>query len=345
MAVPTSAQVSRKITRSSSKPVIAVVIPAYRTEKYILKVLSSIPAFVTFIVVVDDCSPDNLANLVLNCTDSRVHLVRHKINQGVGGATLTGYTKAAELGADVIVKIDSDDQMDTEYILPIVVPIIEGEADYVKGNRFLHVTELRQMPITRRLGNIGLSFLVKAASGYWSIFDPTNGYTAIHSSIVPLLNKERVHKRYFFESSMLIELGIIGAVVKDVYIPSRYQGEPSSLSEIEAFLKFPPLLLVGFLRRLWLQYFVRDFGVFSVLLLLGLALTTFGAVFGLYNWYISIVTSVASSTGTVMLAVLPFVIGSQLLIQALIVDVHNTPVKPLHRENAALQEWIEIFNS
>jgi glycosyltransferase involved in cell wall biosynthesis len=172
-------------------PLIAVVIPAYRAERQILKVLSGIPSFVSFIVVVDDCSPDTTAELVRNHTDPRIHLVSHSANQGVGGAVLTGYNRALELGAEIIAKMDSDDQMDPAYLIPLLAPILTGQADYTKGNRFLHVNELQSMPLIRRIGNAGLSFLTKAASGYWNIFDPTNGYTAIHASIIPLLETKK----------------------------------------------------------------------------------------------------------------------------------------------------------
>ena len=168
--------------REDEYPRIVVVIPAYRAEKFIIKILSGIPPFVSNIVVVDDCSPDRTAELVYAFNDSRICLVSHETNQGVGKAMLTGYCKALELGAKIIVKMDSDDQMDPAYLVPLIAPILTGQADYTKGNRFLHANELKAMPFIRRIGNAGLSFLTKAASGYWNLFDPTNGYTAIRSS-------------------------------------------------------------------------------------------------------------------------------------------------------------------
>jgi dolichol-phosphate mannosyltransferase len=322
-------QVSRRPEGRNHRP-IAVVIPAYRSEQHILRVLNGIPQFISFIVVVNDCSPDSTTEIVQACADPRVHLVSHKKNQGVGGATLSGYQKSIELGAEIIVKMDSDGQMDPTYIIQLIAPILINQADYTKGNRFLHIDELKSMPLIRRFGNAGLSFLTKAASGYWNIFDPTNGYTAIHASIIPALDTNKVDRRYFFESSMLIELGKIRAVIQDVQIPAKYQDEVSSLSEWKALFEFPPRLLSGFLRRLLTQYFIRDFGVFSMLLVLGLSFSIFGILFGLYHWYLSDITSTIASTGTVMIAVLPLILGSQLLIQSLIVDMQNVPVKPIH---------------
>ena len=325
-------------------PQITVVIPAFQAEKHILSVLCGIPKFVSCIVVVDDCSPDHTSELVTGCNDSRVHLVRHELNQGVGGAVLTGYQKAIELGAEIIVKMDSDDQMDPAYLIPLVAPILAGQADYTKGNRFLHADKLRTMPITRRVGNAGLSFLTKAASGYWNIFDPTNGYTAIHANIFSLLNASKIHKRYFFETSVLIELGMARAVVKDVLIPARYHNEESSLSEWKAFFEFPPRLLAGFLRRVLIQYFLRDFSIFALLLVSGLVFSLFGLVFGIYHWYLSSITNTIASTGTVMIAVLPLILGSQLLIQAMIADMQSMPKDTLHDDFFLISSVSQLLN-
>jgi dolichol-phosphate mannosyltransferase len=317
---------------------IGVIIPAFRAEKHILKVLAGIPRFVSFIIVVDDCSPDRTAELVRTCLDSRIYLVSHEKNRGVGGAVITGYAKAVELGAKIIVKMDSDGQMDPAYLVPLIAPILMDQADYTKGNRFIHADELKSMPLVRRIGNAALSFLTKAASGYWNIFDPTNGYTAIHASIIPLLDTNRLHPRFFFESSMLMELGMIRAVVQDVHIPAKYQDEVSSLSEWKALFEFPPRLLIGFLRRLLIQYFVRDFGVFSLLLILGLGFSAFGLFFGLYHWYYSSLTRTIASTGTVMIAVLPLILGWQLLIQCITVDMQNVSQKPVHNDINVLEK-------
>ena len=134
-------------------PTIVVVIPAYNVSKHIEKVLGQIPGFVAHIVVVNDSSSDNTAELVKNWKDLRVHLITHESNQGVGGATLSGYSAAIQLGATVIVKVDGDDQMDLAYLADLILPVIRRQADYSKGNRFMHPDELRSMPWVRRLGN------------------------------------------------------------------------------------------------------------------------------------------------------------------------------------------------
>lgn len=311
-------------------PTIAVVIPAYRAAASIAAVLAGIPSFVRHIVVVSDGSPDDTSGAVRSASDPRVALVEHEINQGVGGAVMTGYQRARMLGAEIIVKMDADGQMDPDYLLPLITPIVVGEADYTKGNRFLHERELRAMPGRRRFGNAGLSFVTKLVSGYWGIFDPTNGYTAIHASLVPLLGAAPIAKRFFFESSMLLNLSLLRAVVRDVYIPARYPSAGSHLSESRAALQFPWRLFRGFLRRVRLQYFVRDFTAASLYLVFGILLGLFGTVWGVWHWAISAQTGTVASTGTVMIAVLPIIVGVQLLLQAFTLDIQNAPTQPIH---------------
>ena len=279
-----------KAVRDLSEKCVAVVVPAFRAAVHIAAVLEGIPDFVTWIVVVDDGSPDATGATVEAAArrDPRIRLLRHARNQGVGGATLTGYREAHRLGADIIVKMDSDGQMDPRWLPSLVAPILRGEADYTKGNRYLHARELHAMPWLRRIGNVGLSFLTKLASGYWGLFDPTNGYTAIHASLVPLLDRGRIAPRYFFESSLLLELSLLRAVVRDVYIPARYGEETSHLSEVESLCRFPAALFQGMLRRLWVQYFVRDFSIASLYLVAALFLLAAGTGFGAVHWCLSV---------------------------------------------------------
>jgi dolichol-phosphate mannosyltransferase len=312
-------------------PIIAVVVPAYRAAATIAGVIAQIPSFVRHIVVVNDASPDATGDIVRGIDDPRVVLVEHEQNQGVGGAVLSGYERAVRLGADIIAKMDADGQMDPEHLVALITPIVVGEADYTKGNRFLHERELSSMPGRRRFGNAGLSFLTKLASGYWGIFDPTNGYTALHASLVALLDRSAIANRFFFESSLLLNLSVLRAVVRDVYIPARYPpGAVSHLSESRAALQFPWLLLRGFVRRIRLQYFVRDFTAVSLYLIFGVILALFGAIWGAWHWVISIQSGVAATTGTVMIAVLPIIVGFQLLLQALTLDIQGAPTIPLH---------------
>lgn len=317
---------------------VAVVIPALNAEETIDAVIKGLPPFVDRVIVVDDGSHDQTAARVQALADPRVTLIRHDQNRGVGAAVLTGYREALRQGASVVVKMDADGQMDPTYLPWLIRPILEGKADYTKGNRFLHLRDLKEMPWLRRLGNFGLSLLTKLATGYWQIFDPTNGYTAIHRELIPLILNGRISPRFFFESSLLIELALNRAVVRDVYIPARYPSVRSHLSEFRALISFPPRLLLGFLRRVWVQYVVRDFGVISLLGTSGLLMLFSGLIFGAYHWHQSALAGRVTPAGTVMIAALLVILGAQALFQALLLDVLNVPKDPIHPELASNPE-------
>jgi dolichol-phosphate mannosyltransferase len=321
---------------------VAVIIPAYRAAETIRKVVSEIPDWVDGIYVIDDASPDDLVARLGAVNDARVRLTSHKVNQGVGAAMVTGYRRALNDGIDVCIKMDADDQMDPTQLPNLIEPIVAGRADFTKGNRFHDAQGLRRMPLNRRIGNAGLSFLMKAASGQWHVFDPTNGYTAIHRTALSALALSKVHPRYFFESSMLIRLREIDALVEDVPMPARYADETSHLSIARTLTEFPWLLLhYGSKRILW-QYFVADFNAVSLFLVTGLPLVVFGLIFGIYHWIESYMSGNLASTGTVMLAVLPVILGFQLLLQALVLDVQSAPRRPLQgRLRGASQRTIQ----
>ncbi len=234
---------------------IAVVIPAYRVSSQIQEVIQGLPSWIRHIIVVEDASPDDTAAKVqqLMAHDARLILIRHTHNQGVGGAMQSGFRKALELGAEIIVKVDGDGQMDPSYLPALIKPLIKGRADYTKGNRFHDFRALQKMPWPRRLGNIALSFLVKAATGYWHLFDPANGYIAIRGPVLQMLPLESLDRGYYFETSMLGSLYLIGACVMDVPIPARYGDEISSLKIHRILWEFPPRLLKTFFATAHLE--------------------------------------------------------------------------------------------
>jgi dolichol-phosphate mannosyltransferase len=310
---------------------IAAVIPCYRVERDIQTVLQAVPSYIKHIIVVDDASPDSTADLVTASAkeDDRILLIRHPSNRGVGGAMVTGYQKALELEAQVVVKIDGDDQMDMDHLPKLLEPLFEGKADYTKGNRFRDFKSLQQMPFIRRVGNMGLAFFAKAATGYWHMFDPTNGFNAIRSEVLAQLPLENIDRTYYFETSMLANLYLIGAVVKDVPMPARYQGEVSSLLVHRILFEFPLKLFRTFIRRLVLKNFIYDFSMGSIYLLAGLPLLLFGLGFGIYKWMQYASIGVPAPTGTVMLATLSVLLGIQLLLSAIEIDLRSVPTEPL----------------
>lgn len=310
------------------KSPIAVVVPSYKVETHIFEVIKTIPEFVDFIIVVDDKCPNGSGNIAKDLTQERLVVVFHEENQGVGGATVTGYKKALELGCDIVVKIDGDGQMDPAHMRAFIQPLLDCEADYCKGNRFRDFNALRSMPPVRLFGNSALSFLVKVASGYWNIMDPTNGYTAIHRRVLERMELDKIAKRYFFESDMLIRLNIAEAVVRDISIPARYGDEQSSLSVRRTLVQFPGKLAQGFVRRIILKYFIYDFNMASIYLIFGVPMFVWGFGFGAYRWFLGAFYDMENSTGTVMLSVLPLILSVQFLIAAVGIDIHNTPKRP-----------------
>jgi dolichol-phosphate mannosyltransferase len=300
---------------------ICVVIPAYRVVKHIAQVIENIPFFVQHIILVDDACPDGSGAYVESLQDKRVEILYCTTNGGVGAATMMGFHHGAHLGYDILIKIDGDGQMDPAHLSSLLAPLLTEKAAYSKANRFWHINDLNTMPIARKIGNIGLSFLTKFASGHWKIFDPTNGYVAIRTDVWRLLNHKRLQERYFFEISLLIELGALGFQVYDVPLPAYYGDEKSSLSIWKTLCTFPYALFKGTFRRIFIRHFWREFTAVAVLLSTGIPLLLWGLCFGLYSWKASILSEQFTSAGTVMLAGMPFMLGIIFCLHALMLDI------------------------
>jgi glycosyltransferase involved in cell wall biosynthesis len=311
---------------------IAVIIPCYRVRKHVSAVLAAIGPECDAIYVVDDACPEGSGDFVeATCRDPRVRVIHHAENQGVGGATLTGFRAALADGAEILVKLDGDGQMDPAWIPRLVHPLLEGEADYAKGNRFFDLDGLHAMPRVRLVGNAVLSFASKLSSGYWNLFDPTNGFIALHAAVARALPLEKLSRRWFFESDLLFRLGTLRAVACDVPVPAVYGEEASSLVVRDVVIEFAAKHLRNTLKRIAYGYYLRSFNVASLELTLGLALLAFGVGFGTVQWVAGSLRGVASTSGTVMLAALPVIVGTQLLLAFASYDVQNVPRDPLHR--------------
>ncbi|MYZ43675.1 glycosyltransferase family 2 protein [Schauerella aestuarii] len=321
-------------------PKIAVVIPSYKVTAHIIGVLDNFGPEVQRIYVVDDCCPDKSGDYVeTHCHDPRVRVIRHVQNAGVGGAVLTGYQAAIEEGMDIVVKVDGDGQMDPKLLPRFVMPIVEGWSDYTKGNRFYDLAEINQMPKIRLFGNAGLSFMTKISSGYWGIFDPTNGYTAIDTRVAAKLPFDKISSRYFFETDMLFRLNTLRAVVTDVPMHAHYGDEESNLKIKKIFLEFLGKHTRNAFKRIFYSYFLRDMNAASLELIFGVFFFLFGVLFGAVHWINSSTHDISTPIGTVMLAALPMIAGIQLLLAFVNYDVANAPSraisKLLPRKNAS----------
>lgn len=310
---------------------ISVVIPSYKVTRHILQVIAAIGPEVSRIYVVDDCCPENSGDFVAeHCDDDRVRIVRHEKNLGVGGAVMSGYSAAIRDRMDIMVKIDGDGQMDPSLVLAFVEPILRGEADYTKGNRFYDLSRISSMPALRLAGNAGLSFLSKMSSGYWDLFDPTNGYTAIHASVAKHLPFDKISQRYFFETDVLFRLNTLRAVVVDVPMHAKYGDEVSNLKIGKVAWEFFRKNVRNTTKRIFYNYYLRGMSPASFELPAGIVLLTFGLGYGAWNWIASTTSGIPASSGTVMLAAMPALVGIQFLLAFLSTDMASTPRNSVH---------------
>lgn len=318
-------------------PNIDIVIPCYRVSQQVVAVIQEalLLPFIRYIIVVDDACPEASGKVVRENFPEypKIILIEHPANQGVGGSVLSGYQYAFEKGADIVVKVDGDGQMPPRQIVSLVKPLLQKRADYTKGNRFFNPQHLSVMPKARLFGNAVLSLVNKFSSGYWSVIDPTNGFTAISKEAYWQLNTNSIDRRYFFESDMLFQLGIVNAVVKDIPMQSIYADEPSSLSISRVAVEFPPKYINRFLKRIGFRYFVREFNIASLEIIFGIPFLLFGFCFGIYQWTEHARLGEMTPAGTSMIVGLFILMGFQLILSALNYDIIHEPQTPL-----ALQE-------
>ena len=308
---------------------IAAVVPTFKASQTIVPVVTELLKYADDVIVIDDNCPEFSGEILEKQVRSdRLRIVRNKENLGVGGATKTGFRMALETDSEVIVKVDADGQMLPEYI-PILASKLSSESmsDFAKGNRFFSPKSLSSMPPLRILGNGFLSLVNKSSSGYYSLNDPTNGFIAIRRSMLIKLELEKLHNRYFFESDLLFRLYLHGAVVAEVPMDARYRGEKSNLSIIKTIITFPWLHARNNFKRIVYSYYLRSWSFGSVALPVGILSTVFGVQSGLSSWQESIRTGIEATSGTVMLAALPIILGFQLLLTFVSEDIGADPNK------------------
>ncbi|MEQ8220545.1 MAG: glycosyltransferase family 2 protein [Arenibacter sp.] len=315
-------------TQKYSSNKIAVVIPFYNSSNEILLVISKLPDYIHSVIIVDDQSPTPLPKADIEKllpSKAKVYFLENPINLGVGGATKRGFEEAIRIGAEIIIKVDSDDQMDLSYLPDLLDPLMANKCDVAKGNRFRDLKALRAMPLARRIGNLGLSFLIKAATGYWHNFDPTNGFLALKTDVVKKLNFNNLANRYYFETSLLSQLYFEKAAIKDIAMPAIYGDEKSSMKIWQMPFVFGARLTSTFLKRMVKEYFLYDFNIGSLYLLFGFPLFMFGLIFGLAEWIYYASINTFAPTGTIMIVTLSIILGFQLILQAIQYDIINAP--------------------
>jgi glycosyltransferase involved in cell wall biosynthesis len=301
---------------------IVTVVPAYNEEHHIARVITTMPAFVDHIVVIDDASTDATVDVALATADPRLVLLRHEHNTGVGGAVVDGHHKALELGAEVVCIMAGDGQTDPAYLASLIEPVAEGRCDMAKANRFFSSTSFDGMPRHRIIGNVVLSFLNKLASGYWHIFDPQNGYLAVRREALEAVPLDSLATGYSLENDFLINLNIVGARVADVPVPAVYADERSSIKLRRVAPQMARLLFRGFFRRMVRKYVLWSFSPVALFLFTGLALCLFGLVVGAWATFNTLGEPTAS-TATVLLSVGPLLAGLNLVISGLMLDIQE----------------------
>jgi dolichol-phosphate mannosyltransferase len=308
---------------ASKSPGITVVIPAFKVAEQIISVIQAIDKSVTQIIVIDDMCPQKSGEIVnKKIKDSRVKVLFNQKNLGVGGSMLRGYDEALKTKATYIVKLDGDGQMDPRLIPKFISELEKNNGDYAKGNRFADSESLNTMPKIRIVGNLVLSFLAKFSTGYWNIFDPNNGFTVIKSDVLAQLPLHKISPRYFFESDMLFRLNLIGAHVVDVPMTAIYGTEKSNLKVTKTLFEFPIMHLRNFLKRITYNYFIRDFNLASIELVLALNFLFFGFLIGVISLFKAINTQTSMSVGILVLISILVISGLQLILSFFSFDMN-----------------------
>lgn len=315
---------------------ISLVIPAYNESRLIGPTLEGVPEFVDKIYVVDDASTDEEQNKIISeCAkkDFRIELIKHKTNQGCGGAIITGYLKSSEDGYDITVVVGGDNQMPLNEMANFLDPLIEGKADYAKGNRFLTGQlddTLMKMPKTRLIGNWLIAAISKIASGYYKIMDFVDGYTAITKKAIDTINWDKAWRKYGYPPDFLIRLNAYGLKVIDVprtaiYLPGEKQ---SQIKGFRYFISVSPMLLRGFVWRLKFRYLYRDFHPLFLFYWLGFILLLLGLLLGVYlvtDWMFMGGFHVTGSRS--ILTALMVLTGLQFLLFAMLFDMQESNEK------------------
>ena len=300
---------------------VAVVVPAYDEEELVGTTIRGLPAFVDRIFVVDDASRDGTADAARAAGDSRVEVVTHERNSGVGGAIVTGYQRALAEEIDVTCVMAADNQMDPTDLQKIALPVARGELDYAKANRLISGEAWQVIPRSRYLGNAVLSMLTKVASGYWHVADSQSGYTVISKQMLAVLDLDRVYTGYGFPNDFLVHLNVWNARVRD--FPSRPiygVGERSGIRYRKVVPRISWLLVKAFFWRLRQKYVIRDFHPLVFFYAFGFLATLAGLVLGI----IEIAYRIAGyqvSVGTVVLIALLLISGSQFTLFAMWFDM------------------------
>lgn len=300
----------------------AVIIPAYNEEKLIGETLKSLPSFLDRIYVIDDGSKDKTSEIVesISKSDSRILCLQHKTNKGPGAAVVTGYKKSLEEGIDITAVMDGDNQMSPKYLSFMLDPIVNGTADYTKGNRLSNPSYRTGMKKWRLFGNTILTFLTKIASGYWRLIDPQNGFTAVSKKVLSSISLDDVYPWYGYLNDLLVKMNVYNFRVVNISHPAKYGKEKSKIKYGRYIIKVSWLLLSDFIWRLKMKYIILSFHPLVLFYIAGTIITPAGLIGGVYSLYYKFVLGNSLFVRGVLSALL-FIIGIQFLFFAMLFDM------------------------
>lgn len=303
----------------------AAVIPAYNEEKLIGKTVDTLPSFIDHIVVINDGSSDNTLDVIkkLAVKNKNITIINNEQNIGLGSSMVKGFKKALQLKTDLICVLAGDAQCDPSYLSKMAEELIINNLDYVKANRFVHLEELKAMPKMRKFGNIIITILTKFSTGYYSIFDSQNGYAVFTREVLQKISLDMIGKRYDYENTLLIALSIANARLRDYPVPAIYGEEVSTIKVLPTTLRALKVTFTGFWKRIYNKYILINFHPIALFLLSGIFLVIVGLVVGIFITIERALSGLSPSSGTVMLVVLPLIVGFQLLLTAITMDMNN----------------------
>lgn len=304
---------------------ITAVIPAYNEEKLITKTVETLPDFVDKIVLINDGSSDDTLKIITDLAkkNKKLVIVNNTINLGLGTSMVKGFKKALALKTDLICVLAGDAQCDPSYLSKMADELMANDLDYVKANRFVHLEELKKMPKMRKFGNIIITILTKFSTGYYNIFDSQNGYAVFTREILEKLSLSMVGKRYDYENTLLTALSIAGARVRDYPVPAVYGEETSTIKVLPTTIRALRVTFTGFWKRIYNKYILINFHPIALFLLSGIFLIAVGLLAGIFITIERALRGASPSSGTVMLVVLPIIVGFQLLLTAFTMDMNN----------------------
>ena len=265
---------------------IGAAIPCYRGNKATLKTVLSVIEYVDWVVFIDDCCPYKTgAQIKDKIKEDKLFVIYNQKNIGVGGSTKKGFKWLLDKGCDIILKIDADGQLRAEDIPKMCMPIIKDKCDATKGNRFTDIDKLYRIPRVRLIGNIFLGFITKLSTGYWEIFDPTNGFIAFSSTVLKEIELNKTDNRYFFETDVLFRCALKNIIINNVAIEPIYKENKSSLKPFNEITNFFIRHIKLTFKRILYQYFLLDFNPGSIELVLSIIIGGLSFIIGLTSLY------------------------------------------------------------